>query len=551
MDAEAWEYASRSVVVCECFHENFSFQALIIREKDLTLYRRKAQRTRMKLLVYLSSLILLICFSACQRPPYPPAIQQAEAWMETRPDSALHLLEGIADSLAMLPNEVQMYYHLLTIQAKDKQYIPHTSDSLINVIVEYYETYDNPNRLMQAYFYQGSTYRDMNDAPRALKAFHQAIGAGKSTENLTLLGQAYTQIGNLLSYQNIFDEALEAYRISLGIFQKQNQKNRIPLTTRNIARIYRSKNLYDSASFYYRQANQQAISLKDSKQINSISGELGCFYYNIGNIKEAKTMLLPLRKHRMVNVLLHLGYIYGDEGHLDSARFYLNQVLVHGNIHKQSSAYQYLSVLETKLGDTHRAAEYYRQYESLRDSIQRITNPYHVEKNHLAYNYQRLKEEKTALTKENQLYTYVIAVLILVTLGVISTLYYFWRKHQQTSCSYSFIDFTATPEYSLFYQIGMSEGKASEEDWNKLLKQFYAAYPTFVSQLESLENFSELSQQELRICYLTKMNFSNKMIAKLLCISDSAVSHSRTRIFYKLTGEDGNASKFAHFIGSL
>ena len=98
-------------------------------------------------------------------------MQQAEELMNTRPDSALHILEGMADSLAMLSDEAQMYYHLLTIQAKDKQYITHTDDSLINRIVEFYEDEGNDERLMMAYFYQGSTYRDMNDAPRALKAF--------------------------------------------------------------------------------------------------------------------------------------------------------------------------------------------------------------------------------------------------------------------------------------------------------------------------------------------------------------------------------------------
>ena len=130
---------------------------------------------KMKLFFYISSLILLTCFSACKRPAYPPVMQQAEKLMNTRPDSALHILEGMADSLAMLSDEARMYYHLLTIQAKDKQYITHTDDSLINRIVEFYEDEGNDERLMMAYYYQGSTYRDMNDAPRALKAFQQAF----------------------------------------------------------------------------------------------------------------------------------------------------------------------------------------------------------------------------------------------------------------------------------------------------------------------------------------------------------------------------------------
>ena len=141
-------------------------------------------------ILHIMLLGIAIFWASCNNSaPYPHTLQQAESLMNARPDSALHLLAGMADSLAMLPEETQMYHHLLTIQAKDKQYITHTSDSLINRIVSFYEDYGDNERLMMAYFYQGSVYRDMNDAPRALKAFHQAIDAGKDTKNLTLLGQ--------------------------------------------------------------------------------------------------------------------------------------------------------------------------------------------------------------------------------------------------------------------------------------------------------------------------------------------------------------------------
>lgn len=57
---------------------------------------------------------LLIAIPACQQhTDYPPAMQQAKKLMDTRPDSALHQLQGMADTLAMLSDEAQMYYHLL------------------------------------------------------------------------------------------------------------------------------------------------------------------------------------------------------------------------------------------------------------------------------------------------------------------------------------------------------------------------------------------------------------------------------------------------------
>ena len=62
------------------------------------------------------------------------------------------------------PEYVQKRYHLLTIKANDKAYITHTSDSLILSLVDYYEHGGDPVYLGEAYYYAGSTYRDLGDA---------------------------------------------------------------------------------------------------------------------------------------------------------------------------------------------------------------------------------------------------------------------------------------------------------------------------------------------------------------------------------------------------
>ena len=230
----------------------------------------------MKNLLYSVILILLTSLSACQRSSYPHTMQQAESVMNAHPDSALQLLQSMADSFTILPEEAQMYYHLLTIQAKDKQYITHTSDSLINSIVSFYEDYGDKERLMMAYFYQGSVYRDMNDAPRALKAFHQAIDAGKETKNLTLLGQTYGQMGTLFSYQDLYDEALASTKKALNIYMIQKDSIRFPYLNRDIARIFNAQGERDSALLYYQKAF--GLGITNSYQRNNVLSEIGCLY---------------------------------------------------------------------------------------------------------------------------------------------------------------------------------------------------------------------------------------------------------------------------------
>lgn len=109
---------------------------------------------------------------------------QAEECIIEHPDSALAYLSSLEKEIKGEPKETQMYYYLLTIKAKDKLYIYHTSDSLIKVITQFYEDYGNNDKLMEAYYYMGSVYRDMNDAPRALKAFQDAIDVGKDSSGM-------------------------------------------------------------------------------------------------------------------------------------------------------------------------------------------------------------------------------------------------------------------------------------------------------------------------------------------------------------------------------
>ena len=190
----------------------------------------------MKHLIYILFLLIL-GFTACGRhTAYPSAMQQAEALMNTRPDSALTLLETMTDTLAMLPEETRMYHQLLTIQAKDKLYITHTSDSLINRIVAFYEAYGNSDRLVMAYYYQGSTYRDMNDAPRALKAFQQAVDL--NVPNLDLLAKIYNQMGTLFMYQGLHDEVIRVNRKSIEAYLSLGKQNKISYAQRDIARMY-------------------------------------------------------------------------------------------------------------------------------------------------------------------------------------------------------------------------------------------------------------------------------------------------------------------------
>ena len=112
--------------------------------------------------------ILAALLTACTgKTDYNTTLVQADSLMASRPDSALHMLQGI--STKNLSTKADRAYHaLLLTQARDKNYIRQTDDSLIQVAVRYYDTHEDAPLQARAYYYWGSLYRDQNDYSGAI-----------------------------------------------------------------------------------------------------------------------------------------------------------------------------------------------------------------------------------------------------------------------------------------------------------------------------------------------------------------------------------------------
>ena len=107
------------------------------------------------------------------RRPLTPMLNRAEALMEDHPDSAYALLRTI-DSTSLAPGEEQAHYALLYTQARDKNYIVQTDDSLIQVAVRYYDSIGRADRQALAYYLWGGVYRDLNRQADALERYLRA-----------------------------------------------------------------------------------------------------------------------------------------------------------------------------------------------------------------------------------------------------------------------------------------------------------------------------------------------------------------------------------------
>lgn len=376
---------------------------------------------------------------------YPLFMEQAQSCMETAPDSALHYLSLLKDSIRREPEETQMYYHLLTIKAKDKLYTRHTSDSLINLIVKFYNKYGDKNKQIEAYYYQGSVYRDMNDAPSALDAFHEVISRSKELspadkgQYADLMARTYNQMGTLFAYQGLYDESLQANRESVNCYLAQGKKGKISYALRDIARMYDAKHQKDSALHYYQKAYRTALSVHSPHKVYVILGELGSFYYyNLTKADSAKQMLITALKHQpgMANALLVLGDVYWGENRWDSACYYLHQAIEYGDIYKQHSAYRHLSSIEIQKHNYPQAITYIQRAQLLADSIKEITRTEAIAQINSLYNYQHIQKENYTLLLKNEkknALSWILGCISLAVTGVAVGIYFYYRKKVQAT----------------------------------------------------------------------------------------------------------------------
>lgn len=130
--------------------------------EESSIFATVLRKNRMKKRTITAVSTLTILLAACiSRTNYDPMLMQADSLMPTRPDIALYILQDV--TLQQFSSQAdRAYYALLITQAKDKNYIQQTNDSLIRTAVEYYTSTNNKRMQAEAYYYWGCTYRDTN-----------------------------------------------------------------------------------------------------------------------------------------------------------------------------------------------------------------------------------------------------------------------------------------------------------------------------------------------------------------------------------------------------
>ena len=388
-----------------------------------------------KVLLPIIASLLLIC-SCHRRPIYPPQFYVADSLAFVQPDSAVALLEALKADSPQWDKATQMYHNLLTVKARDKAYITHTSDSLMLSVLNFYEHGGDKQLLPEAYYYMGRTYRDMNDAPRALEYYQKAVDMMPGEEHLKIKTKVYAQIGSLFLYQRLYDKAMSAFKNSYQCDSILKDTVGIIYNLRDMALCYANTNRNEIGIEYLKQAIGYAENIKNERMSLIASSQLASLYLQRGDYELAYDAIKPslnnINTANVSSVYSIVASVHQHLNHRDSASYYYNKLLVYGDTYAKAEAYFQLakmSIENSKDSEVVTLLEHYYQQADTRKSLAATESLAQMSS---LYDYQvHERENEKAQHKANNLRLYLLlgfAVFSIICFILFAYVQYYRRK---------------------------------------------------------------------------------------------------------------------------
>ena len=524
--------------------------------------------------------MLLAFVFACRRPVYSPQLVEADSLCEVNEtERALKTLHLLAKDTAQMNDDELFYYHLLTIKASDKSYVPSTSDSLIRRIIAHYENGGDERLLPEVYYYAGRVYRDLGDAPQALDYLQKALDLVENdTTNLKLKSVIYSQMGYTAFFCNIYKRALYFHSKNYEIGKRQKDSISMVYGLMDIGNCYEMMHKLDSAKIVYYKALDIALQTKDKELESTITTQIAAFCHTNNDVQEGlrlirKAIAFDDIYNRSANYCT-AGLLYSAANQEDSAYYYFRKNIQIGNIYAKQTAYKWFSDYYNRKHIPDSTVKYANLFKNITDSIFKITSIEAVEKMNSLYNYQIREKENTKLKSINQRNQRIlVSFAVVLFLIIITTIYIiFYTRERRKAFKFKLEKYQQMLEkyeeknsgqelhnkqrieknhiYNRIQHIlvGSDNTTLNDQEWEELSKTANTIYDCFDEKLFKL---CKMSKQEYRVCLLIKAGIPQVDIARLLIKSESAISSIRRRLYERSFGSVKNAKDWDRIIASL
>lgn len=382
------------------------------------------------------ALFALLTLSACQHHDAEtllPELVRAELVMYQHPDSALMILEQMPMPAAS--NRLQhATWCLLTTQARYKNYIDESSDSLINIAYHYFMKQSDPQRKALALYLQGALNEEWHEAEQATQYYLDATKEVEKTDDYQLAYLIYAKLGTVYVYRALSQYAKDAYQKSLHYAELSGNHIYISSSLSFLARVYASLKDWNKAIRYYKEGIKIGEKVNNPEILGRALSELSAVYTRTGDYSSALSHIQKAIDVEKVNNIeneqnfLTKGNLYRIMGESDSAYFYLSKSLLTNNIYTKRSTYQALYNLSKKDKNYIQAFEYGENIMFYSDSIQKVNRSRAFIEMQEKYNQERVINERNQLKIEKDRVVRNSLLGLIALFFIIGTLVFIYQR---------------------------------------------------------------------------------------------------------------------------
>lgn len=441
-------------------------------------------------------LVLLMAVTGCSR-HYDERLQHIAGIVSDNPQQALDSLASIDSDL--LPERDRHFYDLLTIKAKDKAYITHTSDSLILDVMDYFDSNSGDPIYCEALYYGGRVYADMGDYPTALQYYQKALdNLTSGAETSDLRSRINTQTGSLLVQIRLYESAVPYYNEALNQAIQEKDSLSIAYAQRSLGSVYYNLGTMEDGGPERTRCLNTADSLLTKALDFSVSlpkefsAGVRVFLADVrhanSNLGEALTMIrdTPDQINPVLRnlALADAAAIYHDAGIMDTAYMYAHELVVSEDLNNKKAGYRIILLPEFRNRihpDT--LNRYYAEYKNILEAF------FDDNRNEMSllqegrYNYDLQKRDKEKARRSNERLRWTIAgVVVLSLVFIILLLYSKYRDKAKIVRMRDELDELENLKYRLKNGVGekeevlqkaLAEGKMSLNTATALRKQLH------------------------------------------------------------------------------
>lgn len=527
---------------------------------------------------YILFLILIFAVSCSDSNPLLSRLDHIDSIMDANPQAAYDSLCTIKKTQNITSaKNVDMKWRTLMATAQNKLYMQMPTDSAFSEVVAYYDRNGSDNEKMQSRYLLGCIYRDMNDAPKAIECYQQALCYADTTDdncNYNTLFRIYGQMAPLYLDNHLYTEALIAHQ-KASIYA---------LKAGDIYQYIRGKEL-TGGDYYAMGDTLQAIAIAKS-----------CIkLYEDNNMHEAAAAALPTiiysfivqEKYDSAKIYMHKyegqGGLFSNDSieherehyyfikglynigieNIDSAEYYFRKVIKYGYLY---DGYRGLALVYKKIGEKDSLVKY---TELAQQSLEEATE------NSQSNDVVKVNSEYNPNTKHNDI-LYVIVLCMLFIIMVFFFVFVFIQKRFKRKSDSSTIllcnKTNKTPkasdeelniinkdsdnwkeELALTIHLAIEDRDIlkhfdellipqnvklhpNQNDWTNIIILMKKYKP---KTYDFLTNNMSLSAQELKVCILVVFGYTSGDIAILLQATSQRVSNIKSTLGIKLFNTSG------------